>query len=237
MAKAESSREERRTARRYRVPGSARVFWDGVGKPVTLTDVSASGCLLFGAGLPPVGTRVFLSLDIGGIPNVRLPALAVRREANASMVAVRFELPTSSTGGLDKLLAQHVLSDESGTRSSESTLAVLVIDRDERSRMRIEGAARLTGARVVATDCAERAVRSARETPPDVVLARADIEGLSALSQLSRELPTALRVAFGRKSAIDSAISMGIAQAVADDPCSAKCLGELLRRGPARTSS
>lgn len=237
MGKAESTREERRTARRYRVPGSARVFWDGIGTPVTLADVSASGCLLFGASLPSVGTRVFLSLEIGGIPNVRLPAVTVRREANGSMVAVRFELPTASTGGLDKLLAQHVLSDESGVRTSEQILSVLIVDKDERSRLRIESAARLNGARVVATDCAERAVRSAREATPDVVLARADIEGLSALSQLSREHPTALRVAFGRKSALDSAISMGIAQAVADDPCSAKCLGELLRRGPARTSS
>lgn len=242
MAKAESTREERRTARRYRVPGSARVFWDGIGMPVTIADVSAGGCLLFGPELPPVGTRVFLSLDIGGLPNVRLPGLTVRREGSddGNMVGVRFELPDSSAGGLDKLFAQHVRAADqphSGVIERDQALSVLLIDRDERSRARIEDAARLAGARVVATDCAERAVRSARNAAPDVVLARADIEGLSALSQLSRELPGAFRVAFGRKSAIDSAVSMGIAQAAADDPCSAKCLSELLRRGPARTSS
>ena len=89
---------------------------------------------------------------------------------------------------------------------------------------------------MLATDSAERALRSARELKPSVVLARADVEGLAALSGLTSVYPHAFRVAFGRKSAIDSALSMGIAEAAADDPCSAKCLAELLRRGPARTA-
>jgi hypothetical protein len=80
-------------------------------------------------------------------------------------------------------------------------------------------------------------LRGARELKANVVLARADIEGLAALSGLSHECPNAFRVAFGRKSAIDSALATGIAQAAADDPSSAKCLSELLRKGPARTPS
>jgi hypothetical protein len=230
MSKAEMTPEDRRTARRYRVPGSARVFWGGEGAPVTISDVSAGGCLVRGVLLPEVGTRVFLSLDIGGLPNVRLPAITVRRkvEGGEDMAAVRFEVPVSSTGGLDKLLAQHVHQQSNG-------LCVLVVDRDERSRERIEHAVRETGAHVLAIDGSEKALRCARELRANVVLARADIEGLAALSALSREYPSAFRVAFGRKSALDSALSMGIAQAAADDPCSAKCLNELLRRGPTRT--
>src|SRR5687767_6052886 len=141
MSKAESTPEDRRTARRYRVPGSARVFWGGEGAPVTISDVSAGGCLVQGVLLPEVGTRVFRSLDIGGLPNVRLPAITVRRkvEGGEEMAAVRFEVPVSSTGGLDKLLAQHVHQQSNG-------LCVLVVDRDERSRQRIEHAVRQTGA-------------------------------------------------------------------------------------------
>ena len=232
MSKAESTHEERRTARRYRVPGSARVFWDGESAPVLIADVSSGGCLLSGEQLPPVGKRVFLSLDIGGLPNVRLPAVTIRRneENGVPVAALRFEVPSASTGGLDRLLGQHVHHDSVG-------LSVLVIDRDQRSRERIERAVSETGARVLATESAERALRQVRELRANVVLARADIEGLAALSALSRECPTAFRVAFGRKSAIESALSMGIAQAAADDPCSAKCLGELLKRRPSRTPS
>lgn len=235
MAKTDSQRqtagEERRGARRYRVPGSARMFWAGEGAPVTISDVSAGGCLVTGAQLPEVGTRVFLSLDIAGLPNVRLPAITVRRHGNngTPMAGVRFELPASSMGGVDKLLGQHVW-DES------DELAVLVIDSDARSRARIEQALRQTGARVLATEGAEQAIRGMRELKPHVVLARADIDGLAALSGIAGAYPEAFRVAYGRKSAIESALSMGIAEAAADDPCSAKCLAELLRRGPTRTA-
>lgn len=208
------------------------MFWDGEGAPVTISDVSSGGCLVSGEQLPPVGTRVFLSLDIGGLPNVRLPATTVRRDLDGGgrVAAVRFDVPISSTGGLDKLLAQHVRHDSDG-------LAVLVVDSDERSRERIADAVRQTGARVLSTASARAAVRGARELKANVVLARADIEGLAALSGLSHECPSAFRVAFGRKSAIDSALATGIAQAAADDPCSAKCLSELLRKGPTRTPS
>jgi CheY-like chemotaxis protein len=230
MTKAESSGIERRTAKRYRVPGSARVFWGGDGAPVTIADMSAGGCLLLGPQLPPVGMRVFLSLDIGGLPNVRLPAITVRCDGEGQVAAVRFDVPASSVGGLDKLLAQHVRSESEG-------LVVLLIDSDDRSRERIAHAVRCMGAQVFAVANANEALREVGERAANVVLARADLAGLAALSSLSRERPSAFRVAFGRKTAIESALAQGIAEASADDPCSAKCLGELLRKSRAQTPS
>lgn len=232
MSKAESTKVERRTARRYRIPGSARVFWGGDGAAVTIADMSAGGCLVVGPRLPEVGTRVFLSLDIGGLPNVRLPAITVRVEAREHggngagqerIAAVRFAVPAASVGGLDQLLAQHVQDDA-------EELSVLLVDGDERSRERIAHTIRAMGARVCAVDSAARAMREVNEVAAAVVLARADVEGLAALSGVSHERQSAFRVAFGRKPAVDSALAHGIAQAAADDPCSAKCLGEVLRR-------
>jgi PilZ domain len=242
MAKAETNGFERRTAKRYRVPGSARVFWNGDGTAVSIADMSAGGCLVFGERLPEVGTRVFLSLDIGGLPNVRLPAVTVRsvpqsddgesgiRPMPERMAALRFEVPAASVGGLDKLLAQHV-------RSRPSDLSVLVVDSDHRSRERIAHAVRTMGATVRVVNSAAEAMESSRELAPNVVLARADAEGLATLDFVTGDRPSAFRVAFGRKHSIEAAVALGIAQAAADDPCSAKCLSELLRKGRLRTSS
>jgi CheY-like chemotaxis protein len=228
MSKSELHGRERRTAKRYRVPGRARVFWDGASSPVTLSDISAGGCLLSGERVPEAGTRVFLSLDIGGLPNVRLPAITVR--SDAVVAAVRFEVPATSVGGLDQLLAQFVASED-------AELSVLVIDGDARSRLQITTALRGVGAQVTAVEDALGAMRGMRADNTNVVLARADVEGLAALSMLSRERPSAFRVAYGRRTAIDQALAVGIAQAAADDPCSAKVLSELLRRGRSRASS
>ncbi len=228
MSKSELHGWERRTAKRYRVPGRARVFWNGESSPVTLSDISTGGCLLQGERLPTVGTRVFLSLDIGGLPNVRLPALTVRLDAEVA--AVRFEVPPASVGGLDQLLAQFVSSET-------AQLHALVIDGDARSRLQITTALRGMGAHVIAVEDALGALRGMRGDNTNVVLARADVEGLAALSMLSRERPSAFRVAYGRRTAIDQALAAGIAQAAADDPCSAKVLTELLRKGRLHSSS
>lgn len=204
------------------------MFWNGDSSPVTISDISSGGCLVRGERLPEAGIRVFLSLDIGGLPNVRLPALTVR--SDDQVAAVRFEVPASSVGGLDQLLAQFV--------SSESVdLSVLVIDGDARSRQRIVMALRGMGAQVIAVDDALAALRGLRADNTNVVLARADVEGLAALSMVGREHPSTFRVAYGRRTALDQALATGIAQAAADDPCSAKVLGELLRKGRLRTSS
>jgi CheY-like chemotaxis protein len=231
MSKAESRGIERRTARRYRVPGSARVFWGGDGAPVSIADMSSGGCLVIGESLPEVGTRVFLSLDIGGLPNVRLPAVTVRcdRDGGEAMAAVRFEVPAASVGGLDKLLAQSVRSEPAG-------LKVLLVDSDMRSRGRIAQAVRSMGAQVHAVSSAAE-LQQAQRSGANVVLARADGEGLATLAAASLELPHAFRVAYGRRSALSEALASGIAQASADDPSSPKCLSELLRKGRLRTPS
>lgn len=229
MPKAQST-SERRTAKRYRVPGSAKVFWNGDGSPVAIADMSAGGCLVIGDLLPDVGTRVFLSLEIGGLPNVRLPAVTVRREradAGDCLAAVRFEVPTSCAGGLDRLLAQQMMPDL-------DQITVLVIDTDDRSRERIAHTVSRMGARVHAVASVDRALIDAPRLSPSLVLARADVPGLAVLSCMSRDQPEAFRVAFGRKSALDAALALGIAQAATDDPCSPKCLSDLLRRGPRR---
>jgi CheY-like chemotaxis protein len=171
---------------------------------------------------------VFLSLDIGGLPNVRLPAVTVR--CDGEVAAVRFEVPATSVGGLDQLLAQFVSSET-------AALSVLVVDGDPRTRLQVTTVLRGTGAQVIAVEDALGALRGMRGDEVHVVLARADIEGLAALSMLSRERPSAFRVAYGRRTAIDQALASGIAQAAADDPSSAKVLGELLRKGRLRTSS
>lgn len=185
-----------------------------------------------GTQLPEVGTRVFLSLDIGGLPNVRLPAVTVRldREGNGSSAAVRFDVPSTCIGGLDRLLAQHI-----GTEPNP--VSVLVVDSDERSRARVAHAVQSSGARVLAVESVEAAQSAVGQLAPSVVLARADGDGLIALSMLGRALPDAFRVAFGRKSAVETALARGVAQAAADDPCSAKCLSELLRKSRARSPS
>jgi hypothetical protein len=231
MSKVDSKGIERRTARRYRVPGSARVFWGGDGAPVSIADMSAGGCLVIGDQLPDVGTRVFLSLDIGGLPNVRLPAITVRcdRNGNGSMAAVRFEVPATSVGGLDKLLSQHVRHEVSGLR-------VLVVDSEPRSRAQITRAVRAMGAEVMVWN-ADDLSRDARDITANVVLARADTEGLATLASIARACPQAFRVAFGRRSALTAALADGTAQAAADDPSSPKCLGAVLRKGRHHTPS
>jgi CheY-like chemotaxis protein len=225
MTNAESTRLERRTATRYRIEGHARLYWPGGDSAqVAIADMSARGCSLIGHALPAPGTRVFVSLDIAGLPNVRLPAVAVRCSAfdHGQVAAVRFELPQSSAGGLEKLLAQH-------THSGLRPLKVLLIDSQARTRGRITEALQSAGAEVVQVSTAHDALLRIREQSLPVVLARGDLDGLSALGALSRVSPSTFRVVFGRGSARDEALRLGLAQASADDPCSAKCLGALLR--------
>jgi CheY-like chemotaxis protein len=225
MTTAESTGSERRAATRYRIRGHARLFWPGGDNAqVALADMSSSGCSIIGPALPHAGTRVFLSLDIGGLPNVRFPAITVRRDANASAQtgAVRFDLPESSIGGLDRLLAQH-------TRTARVPFRVLLIDSQARTRDRIATALRAAGAEVTSVSTANDAMVRLRAENISMVLARGDLEGLSALGALSRVSPSTFRVVFGRGSARDEALRLHLAQASADDPCSAKCLGALLK--------
>ena len=228
MTNVESTRAERRTATRYPIRGRARLFWPGGDNTlVDLADMSSGGCSITGrCALPTQGTRVFLSLDIGGLPNVRLPAIAVRCDPPVSAEgrggAVRFELPQSSVSGLDRLLAQH-------THVNRAPFRVLLIDSQTRTRDRIAAALQAAGAEVTSVSTANDAMVRLRAENIAMVLARGDLEGLSALGALSRVSPNTFRVVFGRGSARDEALRLRLAQASADDPCSAKCLGALLQ--------
>lgn len=225
MTTLESTRSERRAATRYSIRGQARLFWTGGDSDhVDLFDMSASGCAIIASKLPHPGTRVFLSLDIGGLPNVRLPAIVVRNQSQSTVQhgGIQFDLPRKSLGGLHKLLAQHV-HVESGTR-----FRVLLVDSQLRTRGRIAEALRAAGAEVTPVGTANEAMVRLRSEPISMVFARGDLEGLSALGALSRVSPETFRVVFGRGSARDEALRLHLAQASADDPCSAKCLSDLM---------
>ena len=226
MAKSGLNGSERRTAARYSLPGKARVFWAGGDTAaVSISDMSAGGCQIVGQSLPEPGTRVFLSLELAGLPNVRLAASVVRRAEYDEGVrcGVRFEVPTDKLSGLSRLL-------QSQAHHTLSALLVLVVDSDHESREKVAHAVSRTGARVVAVSTALDAVHNVRELAVDVLLARADTEGLAALAAVSKESSETFRVAFGRGPALATAVTLGFAEATADDPCSPKCLSDLMQR-------
>jgi hypothetical protein len=228
MPKAGLNGVERRTAERYRVPGTARVFWDGsAAETVSISDMSAAGCQIQGQALPGLGTRVFVSLELAGLPNVRLAASVMRRSESSSgtVCGLRFDVPPERLAGLARLLDQ-----QSRNTDGNGALPVLVVDSEERSRTQVALAASRAGARVIAVSNAIDAVCSAREIPVGIVLARADSEGLAALAALALESKATFRVAFGRGRTLTTAITLGLAEATADDPCSAKCLSDLMQR-------
>lgn len=217
---------ERRTATRYQTPGKARVFWSGGdSEAVSLSDMSAGGCQIVGRALPEVGSRVFVSLELAGLPNVRLGATVVRRWASDDQTScgLRFDVPSERMSGLTRLLDHQALRDH-------QMPVVLVVDSDARSRENIALAVEHAGARVIAVAGALEAVSTARGLVIDVLLARADAEGLSALAAIAEESSSTFRVAFGRGPVLTSAITQGFAEATADDPCSAKCLSDLMQR-------
>jgi CheY-like chemotaxis protein len=125
-------------------------------------------------------------------------------------------------GGLDKLLAKH-------THVARTPFRVLLIDSQARTRDRIAATLASTGAEVTSVSTANDAMQRLRAENISMVLARGDLEGLSALGALSRVSPETFRVVFGRGSARDEALRLRLAQASADDPCSAKCLGDLVK--------
>jgi CheY-like chemotaxis protein len=226
MSKTGLFETERRTAARYSLPGKARVFWaGGEAEAVLISDMSATGCQIVGAALPDTGTRLFLSLELAGLPNVRLAASVVRRAQQEDGVrcGVRFEVPADKLTGLSRLL-------EAQLHHAPDAPLVLVVDSDARSRENVALAVRRTGARVLAVSNAGEAMDSVQERAVDVLLARADTEGLAALAAISKESAHTFRVAFGRGPNLANAVSLGFAEATADDPCSPKCLSDLMQR-------
>src|SRR5689334_22368224 len=150
----ESTRDERRAAIRYRVPARAQLFWsDARAANVSVADISASGCSVMGEHVPHVGARVFLSLDVSGLPNVRLPATTVRSVRRRLMghAAIRFDVPKATAAGLDRLLRDR--SEDTGLPG-----LVLVVDSEPASRDAVVRAVRASGLRVVAVSSAIDAI-------------------------------------------------------------------------------
>ena len=223
MQFASTTRPERRAAVRYHVPARAQLFWaEARAVSVLIADISALGCSVVGEQVPAVGARVFVSLDMTGLPNVRLPATTIRHVPHEGKpcAAVRFDLPPSSARGIDKLLSHRSFETNSG--------CVIIVDSDAFSRERVAQAVRARGLHVIAVSDPVDAVCNARDLPIDAVLARSDKQGFAALAALAHDAPGALRIVYGRRDALEHALSLGVAQAVADDPTSAKCLGRLL---------
>jgi hypothetical protein len=219
-----SLNRDRRSSIRYRVPGKAHVFWpDTRVAAATLGDVSAQGCLVLGPRVPAVGVRIFLSLEVTGLPNVRLPATAVRRSEDGlgEYAALRFDVPTSSTQGLGLLLASQL-------SASDRRPLVLIVDRTSRARTRIANALREGGFEVMAVESATDALNAVRQEAVDIVLARCDGSGCAALLAVARDSPTTLRVAFGRHAQVTQALGLGHAQALSDEPSSPVILHSLL---------
>jgi hypothetical protein len=224
MASNSSTRLERRAAIRYRVPARAQLFWsDARAAAVSVADISANGCQVMGDHVPHVGARVFLSLEVSGLPNLRLPATTVRstRHGQTGIAAIRFDVPPGSAAGLDKLLRDR-------SEDSQSASVVLVVDSEEQSRENVARTLRASGLRVLAVASAIDAIYNARDTPVDAVLARSDVHGIAALAAIAQDVPNALRIAYGRKDSVERELVMRYAHAVADDPTSPKVLGNLL---------
>lgn len=226
MVKAGLNGTERRAAARYALPGRARVFWaGGRTEPVSISDMSAGGCQVAGDALPTEGTRVFLSIELAGLPNVRLQATVVRHDEREErrVCGLRFDVPRARLQGLARLLAHQA-------RESAPSLLALVVDDDPRSLESVAIAVQRTGAQVIGVGSALDAVKAAETQHVDVVLARSNAEGLSALSAIAHASSETLRVAYGRGAGTTAAVAMGVAEATADDPCSAKCLSALMQR-------
>jgi CheY-like chemotaxis protein len=223
MASESSTQKDRRTAIRYRVPARAQLFWsDARAANVSVADISASGCSVMGEHVPHVGARVFLSLDVSGLPNVRLPATTVRSVRRGLMghAAIRFDVPKATAHGLDRLLRDR--SEDAGAPG-----LVLVVDSEPASRDAVVRAVRASGLRVVAVSSAIDAIYNAQDSNIDAVLARSDVHGIAALAALVQDAPNAMRIAYGRKESVERALALRYAHAVADDPTSPKCLGRL----------
>jgi CheY-like chemotaxis protein len=224
MASGPSTRVERRAALRYRVPARAQLFWsDARAAAVSVIDISASGCQVMGEHVPHVGARVFLSLEVSGLPNVRLPATTVRstRQGMTGTAAIRFDVPATSAAGLDRLLRDR--SEDAG-----NTGVVMVVDSEPTSRENVARTLRANGLRVLAVGSAIDAIYNARDTQIDALLARADVHGIAALAAIAQDVPNALRIAYGRKDSVERELVTRYAHAVADDPTSPKVLGNLL---------
>jgi len=208
------SHADRRAACRYLVPGQARLWWEGgSGVPAFLSNVSATGCRFEGETMPRVGTRLWLALSVSGLPDLRLPAKAVREAAapdGTPRVAVRFDVPVAKVSGLDLLLLQ-LLEERDGQG------VVLVIEPDPDAAQELVKSVRRAGVRALAVARTEDALRILGRLRIDTLLTRAHPEGVLALLTVGARLPHAKRAIMGGGNAARTLKARGDIDVILDD--------------------
>jgi len=163
--------------------------------------------------MPRAGERLWVALQVSGLPDLRLPARAVRESAAADglpRIAVRFDVPTERVSGLDLLLLQ-LLQEQDGRG------IVLVIEPDAKVRDRLAKTVRRSGARSVAVARTEDALRILALLRVDTVLTRAHPEGVLALLTVGARVPHARRAILGGGDAARTLKERGDVDVILED--------------------
>jgi hypothetical protein len=212
------SHADRRAACRYLVPAQARLWWEGsAGVHASVSNVSATGCRLEGETMPRMGERLWVSLAVPGLPDLRLPARAVRESASPAgmpRAAVRFDVPSDRVSGLELLLLQR-LEEEDGQG------VVLIIEPDARTRERLVKTVRRSGQRSIAVARTDDALRMLNWLRIDTLLARAHPEGVLALLTVGARVPHARRALIGGGEAVHTLQARGDVDVILDELASA----------------
>ncbi len=208
------SHADRRAAYRYLVPAQALLWWEGgAGVKATVTNVSATGCRFEGETMPRMGERLWLSLDVPGLPDLRLPAKAVRESAapdGTPRAAVRFDVPSDRASGLELLLLQRM-------EEQDGQGVVLIIEPDAQARASMVKTVRRSGVRSVAVARTEDALRMLSWLRIDTLLCRAHPEGVLALLTLGARVPHARRAMLGDGEAARTLLARGDVDLVIED--------------------
>lgn len=163
--------------------------------------------------MPRMGERLWVSLDVEGLPDLRLPARAVRESAGPDgtpRAAVRFDVPTDRVSGLELLLLQHL-------QELDGQGVVLIIEPDPQIRDNMGKTVRRSGVRSVGVARTEDALRVLSWLRVDTLLARAHPEGVLALMTVGARAPHARRAIVGGGEAALTLRARGDVDVILDD--------------------
>lgn len=147
--------------------------------------------------MPRLGEPVWVALTMSGLPDLRLPARAVRESAGPDgmpRAAVSFNIPKDRVSGLELLLLQR-LQEQHGQG------IVLVIEQDPLAREQMLKIVRQGGELCLGVSDAEEVNRVVTWLRVDTLLTRAHAEGLNAQRELSSRLPNVRRAILGASDA------------------------------------
>lgn len=180
--------------------------------------------------MPRLGEPVWVALTMSGLPDLRLPARAVRESAGPDgtpRAAVRFSIPSNRVSGLELLLLQR-LQEQNGQG------IVLVIESDLIAREHMLKIVRQGGELCVGVGSAEEVNRIAGWLRVDTLLTRAHPEALDALKVVSARLPNARRAILGSNDAAHLMRARGLVDVVLGDAAGAPGLHKAVRGFRAR---